>query len=226
MKYSILIDTSTERGIIALSMNCKSVFQEELPFGLNQSKFLLPSLSKVLKEFSLTEKNVETIGVGVGPGSYTGIRIGVSVGQAFAYAWKVPLIAIPTLYGFIPFENNTKFAAVIDARIGGVYLQIGHMNKEGKVIYERESFNVSLEECGSLLKSVEVLITPNSQSLKAKFDLQFPENQWKWMERAPCVMTLFSEMRQKFENGEVVTPPEKVDILYLRETEAERSKKI
>ena len=225
MAYCILIDTSTERGIIALSMNGEEVFRQELPFGLNQSKFLLPLLSKVLNDFSLQGTNIESIGVGVGPGSYTGIRIGVSVSQAFAYAWKVPLIEIPTLCGFVPFEKDVKFAAVIDARIGGVYLQIGQINKDGQVIYEKESFNVSLEEGGDLLKTVKLLVTPNHQALKAKFDLQFPENGWKWVERAPCVSTLLIKMREKKAKGEVVISPEKVSILYLRETEAERSKK-
>ena len=177
------------------------MFQQELPFGLNQSKFLLPALMEALKPFGPVPE-LAAIGVGMGPGSYTGIRIGAAIAQALAYSWKVPLIGVPCLENFIPSEHSIPFAAVLDARIGGIYFQRGKRSHH-EVHFEREAQVSPLEEAGTLLEGIEHLVSPSVKSLQDKFTKLYPNKKWAWEERAPSVRMLLQNIERKHSKGEI-----------------------
>ncbi len=218
----LFIDTSTERGVMAYADHQILLFAQELPFGLNQSKFLMPYLAKALHPFG-NPPPLEAIGVGVGPGSYTGIRLGVAVAQALAYSWQLPLIGVSSLDGFIPFDSTHHFAAILDARIGGIYIQKGWCTEQ-EVIYEGKPQICSLEEAGRVLQEVTHLITPTVKKLQAKFHIHYPDRQWIWQERAPSVQTFIHRTKEAYIQGRMILPPQQLELLYLRQTEAEREK--
>lgn len=222
-RYYLLIETSTERGGIALADGDNVLFSQELPPGLNQSKYLMPQLVEALAPFSLPN-SLNAIGVGVGPGSYTGIRIGVAVAQALAYCWKVPLVGVSSLYGFHPETIEGPFAAVVDARIGGVYLLKG-MKEGERLIYNDQPTVCALEEIGSQLESIPHLVTPSARSLKLRFAEHYPQLTWTWEERAFSAQALFKQVDVSYKKGALVLPPAHLELLYLRETEAQREKK-
>ena len=118
---TLLIEASTERGMIAILDKENILFHEELPFGYNNSKYLLPTIEKALHVTNLSVKQLSTIAVGIGPGSYTGIRIAAATAKALSYACKIPLVGICTLEGFVP-NRDGSFATIIDAKISGTYL--------------------------------------------------------------------------------------------------------
>ncbi len=215
----LLIETSTERGVVAYADGQTVLFEKQLPFGLNQSKFLMPVLQEALQ--AIDPAAVDAIGVGIGPGSYTGIRIGVAVAQALAYSWKVPLVGIPSLNGFVPLENNVSFAALIDARIGGVYLRKGWKSEQG-ILYQTEPVVCAWEEVLPLLECVHYFVTPVAKSLQSKFNSYNKENPGKWQESAPSVLALLNSVQLLYSQGKQVMPPQQLSLLYLRETEAER----
>jgi tRNA threonylcarbamoyladenosine biosynthesis protein TsaB len=89
-----------------------------------------------MKEASVSYSELSAIGVSKGPGSYTGLRIGVSTAKGFAYALNIPLISIETLKilqkGVQQKYNNKSTVAMIDARRMEVYCVI--YNQNGEVI--------------------------------------------------------------------------------------------
>ena len=120
MSNILILDTSTERGVVALAQGSEQLFFEELPAGLKSSHFLMTTLQNVFQKYPV---DLQAIGVTVGPGSFTGIRVAVAVAKGLALAQSLPLIALSSLAGFIsPHEG--RFASVIDARIGGAYVLI------------------------------------------------------------------------------------------------------
>jgi len=218
----LLIDTSTERGVIAYGNGQEVLFAKELPFGPSQSKFLMPDLFEALKSFGFPPR-LDGIGVGIGPGSYTGIRLGVSVAQALAYSWKIPLIGISSLEGFIPTKLTHRYAAILDARIGGVYFQKGEVNQQG-FLHKSSPQIASLEEIGKTLEGITHLVTPCAKSLQIKFAQSHGGIKWVWEERSPSVQSLLQGIEQAYIQGKIITPPHQLEILYLRQTEAEREK--
>ncbi len=215
----LLIDTSTERGIVAYTQDRQILFAKEFPFGLSQSKYLMPILAELQQSFVVPE----IIGVGIGPGSYTGIRLGVSAAQALAYSWQIPLVGVSSLNGFVPFESDVHFAALLDARIGGVYLRRGCSKSTG-ILYHCEPQIFSLEDVGEALQGVTHLVTPAAKSLQIKLSKHCSDRQWNWQERAPSVQALIQSVEENYSLGKQVFPPNRLDLLYLRETEAERVK--
>lgn len=218
---TLLIETSTERGIVALYDNTTPLFHAELPFGYNNSKFLLPTLEKELKEAKISLNQIGLIAVGIGPGSYTGIRIGVMVAKTLAFAEKLPLVGVCTLEGFVPDQDGT-FAAVIDAKIGGLYLLKGK-KKGNHITYTSQPEVCALEKIGERLTDVETLITPCSTRIKPLLEKHYPGSSWKWLEASPNPLHLIKSALDKFKKGEASSDTH-LNLLYLRKTQAEVEK--
>jgi tRNA threonylcarbamoyladenosine biosynthesis protein TsaB len=218
---TLLIETSTERGIVAILEHTTVLYNAELPFGYNNSKFLLPMLEQGLKHANLSLSQIALIAVGIGPGSYTGIRIGVVVAKTVAFARKLPLVGVCSLEGFIP-KCDGPFAAVIDAKIGGLYLLKG--NKRGDCVeYHSQPEVCELEKAGEHLSDVKVLVTPCANRIKPLLETCYPEGRWEWQEREPCAEQLAKAVLNKFNRGEASYDAH-LDILYLRKTQAEIEK--
>lgn len=222
--HFLLIDTCTERGVIAYGNQVHVIFARDLPFGISQSKFLMPYLDEALQSLGYPPP-LDAIGVGIGPGSYTGIRLGVAVAQTLAYSWKVPLVGVSSLEGFIPSVPSVHYAAVLDARIGGIYFQTGWREQE-ETLHKSHPQVLPLEEIGKQLEKATHLVTPVAKLLQSKLKQHYPERQWIWEERAPSVQALLQSVEQHFTQGQRVMPPHHLDLLYLRQTEAERARVI
>lgn len=218
---TLVIESCTERAIVAIVEDGQISFQSELPFGYNSSKLLIPNLYEALQEKKMRIHDFGLIAVGVGPGSYTGIRVGAVIAKTLAYTAKVPLVGVSTLEGFIPNKDGL-FAAVVDAKIGGVYILTGNKEK-GKVTYLSQPEVCGFDILQEKLKKIDIFVTPHSEVLKAKFNIYFPEQKWEWQERAPDPLQLALSAFQKYQLG-MVSLDGHLEMLYLRKTQAEIEK--
>lgn len=98
----------------------------------DHAKYLVDRIDQVLKRNKLTIDEIDEVIIGVGPGSYTGIRISVMVGKMLAYTKGVKLKTISSLY-FMTSGYEGRIAALIDARRGFVFSAI---YQDGKTIME------------------------------------------------------------------------------------------
>ena len=89
----------------------------------NHSVRLLPAIQTLLKEVQIEPEKLERIVVAYGPGSYTGVRIGVTVAKTLAYTLDIPIIGVSSLEGLA--QNGIRFhgrvCPLFDARRGQVY---------------------------------------------------------------------------------------------------------
>lgn len=222
--YSLIIETSTDRGVIACIKNQEAIFVKEFLCDQNHSKILMPYLATCLAECKIQISDLSCIGVGVGPGSYTGIRVGVSVAQALAFGYDLPIVEISSLNGFVPRQGHVKYAAIIDARIAGAYVQKGRESgAEDAQLSDPEV--CSLEKLPDWLEDIEYLVTPNSQSLQVKLARIYPNKCWRWEERFPCVLTLAKQVELAYAQGKTKQAGD-LSLLYLRETLAERQREM
>lgn len=94
----LTLDTATTVMAAAL-MNGRELLGESNVYGeRNHSVHVITELERLLNEEGLTRDDVDGIAVGVGPGSYTGIRIAVTAAKTLAWAWGVPVTSISTLH--------------------------------------------------------------------------------------------------------------------------------
>jgi len=123
------IETSGEVCSVCIAIDGKPEYVKENNEGRNHASILTLLIEQVLQEADCTAKDLDAIAVSQGPGSYTGLRIGVSVAKGICYGINKPLIAVSTLqaqaYGFLLVENKILstdwLCPMIDARRMEVY---------------------------------------------------------------------------------------------------------
>ena len=128
MALILNIETATEVCSVCIAKNGKLLAIKESFEDKTHAKLLTVFIDELLKENNLKVKNLDAIAVSMGPGSYTGLRIGVSVAKGLAYAADLPLIAVSTLqsiaFGVSSKESlkpNIWICPMIDARRMEVY---------------------------------------------------------------------------------------------------------
>lgn len=91
--------------------------------GLTHSRTLLPMMESLLKNAGLTMRDVDLLAVSHGPGSFTGLRIGVSLVKGLAFAENIPCVGVSTLeaQAYCMPRMDAVLCAVMDARAGQVY---------------------------------------------------------------------------------------------------------
>ena len=98
MTYILNIETATRNCSVALSQNGNMLVCKEIAeAGYSHAEKLHVFIDEILKENKLTFKDLSAIAISQGPGSYTGLRIGVSAAKGLCYSLDIPLIAIDTL---------------------------------------------------------------------------------------------------------------------------------
>ncbi|MFT5118933.1 MAG: tRNA threonylcarbamoyladenosine biosynthesis protein TsaB [Kiritimatiellia bacterium] len=96
MTYILALDTSTDACSVAI-LSPSGIKQTLSVSPREHTQRLLPSIERLLAEHELALQNVDAIAFGVGPGSFTGLRIGLSTAQGLAYGADLPLLPVSTL---------------------------------------------------------------------------------------------------------------------------------
>ena len=134
MAKILQIETSTEVCSVALSEDGNLLFLKESTEGLNHSELLTVFIEDLFAENKIALNTIDAVAVAKGPGSYTGLRIGVSVAKGMCYALNIPLISMNSLRimgtftaknasAYLPESDNEQFlfCPMIDARRLEVY---------------------------------------------------------------------------------------------------------
>jgi len=138
----LAIETSGERGGVALLAPDGSILELELEEGLAHGRTLVPAMAELLRRAALVPRELSAVAVSVGPGSYTGLRIGVTAAKALAWAVGLRVVAVSTLEALAcdaagsSGASPSRLVPAIDARRGEVYWAL-FAREEGRV--RRES---------------------------------------------------------------------------------------
>lgn len=116
----LVLDTSTEWCSAALWLDgriqARRVLAEQ-----RHSSLLLPMVDDLLRESDLGLRQLDGIGYGAGPGSFTGLRIACAVTQGLAFGADLPVVGVPTLESIAEQAQADKVLTVLDARMAEVY---------------------------------------------------------------------------------------------------------
>ena len=135
MSYILNIETATKNCSVALAKDGKTILCKEIAEeGYSHAERLHVFIEEIIKEGEITFQNLSAIAVSKGPGSYTGLRIGVSAAKGLCYALDIPLIAVDTLQ---VLASQAKVSSgliipMLDARRMEVYSAIFTPNFESK----------------------------------------------------------------------------------------------
>lgn len=211
------IDTSHTPLSVAIVKDEQVLAEYKSSMKTTHSIGTMPAIEELMEKANIKPNEIEAIAVAKGPGSYTGVRIGVTIGKTLAWTLNVPIYAVSSLH--VLAENAPYFqgavCSIMDARRGNVFAGI---YSNGEVVKEAHMSLVdllsTLESLGQPVLFVGMDVTIHWEQIKevlgekvqrvnAAFDL-------------PSAAVLI-EMAKKMEPSEVHTVvPE-----YLRITEAE-----
>ena len=118
---SIFIDTSTNHLILAYLSGTKVIDMIDQVVLKDMSSQLFPILDELLNRNSVSVQDLEKIYVVVGPGSFTGVRIGVTVAKTMAWGLNIPIVPISSLEVLASTGGDDYVCSYIDARRGYVY---------------------------------------------------------------------------------------------------------
>lgn len=157
---ALILETASSYPCIVLSVKEKVQTFKLFTEKKDLSKKLLLEVDLMLKEQGLTLKDLDFIALGVGPGSYTGIRIGAAFCKTISFALDIPIVPFCSLLAFIP-EKSGSYICALDARSQGIYLLQGAA---------AQACLVSTDEAKKHFDKVDHLISPDAKVLEKKFE--------------------------------------------------------
>ena len=135
MSYILNIETATKNCSVALAKEGKTILCKEIAEeGYSHAERLHVFIEEIVKEAGITFSDLAAIAVSQGPGSYTGLRIGVSAAKGLCYALGIPLIAVDTLQTLASqiTVSDGLIIPMIDARRMEVYSAVFDVNHQNK----------------------------------------------------------------------------------------------
>ena len=125
------IETATKNCSVSIADKGNILANKELNNGnYSHAELLHPFIADILKEAQLSSKDIDAVAVSKGPGSYTGLRIGVSAAKGLCFAFDKPLISIDTLTALAHATTSSQgyIIPMIDARRMEVYASVFDAN--------------------------------------------------------------------------------------------------
>jgi len=172
MALILNIDTALDTAYISLAENKKGIRYAINETTKDHAAWMQPAIDKLIKESGFRIADLNAIGVSIGPGSYTGLRIGLSTAKGLCFALKIPLITINTLeimaFSAINdiethdpdlFSRNLFICPMIDARRMEVFAAV--YNSSLMKIYEPHSRILDALAFDELLRRQKILFLGN-----------------------------------------------------------------
>ncbi|MBQ7496487.1 MAG: tRNA (adenosine(37)-N6)-threonylcarbamoyltransferase complex dimerization subunit type 1 TsaB [Selenomonas sp.] len=221
----LAIDTATQVSSVAVASEARLSAELTMQARLTHSETLLPHMEQVLKMANVKKEDLDGIAVSMGPGSFTGLRIGLAAAKAVCYALKLPLIGVPTLEAMawhypVP---GVRIVTLLDAQKGNAYRQSFRFH-EGRMEAQEEITVSGLPEvisyCGEMKEPVVLLGDVVPKKIAGKLEL--PANvslapAHLVMPRAACVAMVGLKKLAAGEVGNVMD----MEPVYIRRSEAE-----
>lgn len=176
----LFIDTSTKYLCIGIAKDEKVIYKFQQEAIKKQSELTIPFLQKALKENNLELKDIDEVTVTIGPGSFTGIRIGMCVAKVLASLNNIPLKAISSLNSY---ASLGKKIVILDAKAKRVYLGIYNDNKKvidecvveistlKEMLKDYPDYDVVLDSCLIDLDSEEIDVIENMNRISLTSDV-------------------------------------------------------
>lgn len=151
--YTLFIDTHDELITVALEKE-DNLYLETQESEYSHAVYLMPMIQKLLKENNISVKDIKDIVAVNGPGSFTGLRIGLSVAKTMACFLDIPIYLVSSLSAYLVSDNyeGDKCAVIEDTK--GFYISI--FDKNNSVI-KGEVYLESICEFENIYKVKEVL---------------------------------------------------------------------
>ncbi|MDD5450583.1 MAG: tRNA (adenosine(37)-N6)-threonylcarbamoyltransferase complex dimerization subunit type 1 TsaB [Desulfovibrionales bacterium] len=220
----LAVDTSTHTGSAALTDNGAVLAEYSLFSNETHSRRLLQAVEHLLAQTGLAFNDIDGLAVAIGPGSFTGIRIGLATFKGLALATGKPVVGISSLDALaanFPVADRPVFP-VIDARKKEVFTAAYYPNEDGRLIKTSPELALSPQDLVTRIKERVILVGDGARSYGEFFKKElgdkafFAPGPFSFI-RASNVAFLAAEKFKAGEQADIVT----MVPAYIRPSEAE-----
>ena len=206
MKY-LYIDTSSSFLYTAIIEDAKILSEIKEEYEQNLSKMALPRIVSMFEENKLKPTDIDKIIVVNGPGSFTGIRIGLTIAKVYAWSLNIPITTILSLEAMATSSSKEKFhVPLINARRGYVFT----------AIYD--------SSCNEVLKPCHIKLVELQEKLKEIDDYELISNdEFEDLDNLNSYSPDFLKIIKRYKDRKEINP-HIVNPEYLKLTEAEEKK--
>ena len=210
------LETSTLAGGVALLDGERVIGESLLDVRITHSERLMPAIDRLLRDAGWTPASLEGLAVAVGPGSFTGLRIGLSAVKGLAWALSLRVAAVPTLDALaaaLPFAAH-PVCPVLDARKDEVYCSLYHWDG-GAMRRQLDYLALAPEALAARLTEPTILLGDGAHAIASRHARLAPPHR-----RMPSAAAVGVLGLARFRAGDIVSAGE-LSPFYLRPLEAE-----
>lgn len=220
----LAIDTATKIGSVALYDDKIGVIGEiNLYVKVNHSNVIMDAVDSLFKLSGLTIKDVDRIAVTIGPGSFTGIRIGTAIAKGLAYSLKKPIVGVNELDVLAHMGENREdiIVPLIDARKERVYFS-KYRYVDGILLREEEYKDGELREILEDLKGKKVTFIGDGATVNEKLINEILEKDYTIFSKANSIPRagVAAQISLRLPEDNLYT----LEPLYVNKSQAEREK--
>ena len=229
----LAITTSSRICSVAVLEDTDTIIEKHIDDGSTHSQKLMPMIKEILKECNLTLADFDLYACSVGPGSFTGVRIGVSTLKAFCDVTNVKAVSVSSLEGLAYNTLNSNFyddtnivCSLIDAKNGNVYC--GIYKKENDSFIQLEDLyakNINEVLCILGKYSSSSILFIGDGAIEHKYSILEKFSKTTFIEKELNDETAISIGKAAFDkyNKGIYGDSNSITPLYLRKSQAERA---
>lgn len=167
--HILAIETATRAASVAVIFDGKILAETVRESPQSFSETLMPQVEEVIK-VSGAYQNLDAVAVSIGPGSFTGLRIGLATAKALAYAWQIKIIGVPTLQAMAHNFPAAQVLPMIDAQKNRAYCQLFKdaaaqselaVKPIAEAVAELAQLDGEFFLCGDVLHKIKAPLPPN-----------------------------------------------------------------
>ena len=222
----LAVDTSATAASVAVAEENKLIGEFSINTALTHSQTLMPMVDVLLKNTGLSVNDINAVAVNAGPGSFTGVRIGVAAVKGIAFPKNLPCVSVSTLesMAYNMLGNDCVVCSVMDARCSQVYNALFRV-KGCTVTRMTDDRALSLTDLKNELRNIneKVVLVGDGAVLCSKFLGEELENIMlaPFNNRIQTASSVAYAAFEKINNGETVKADELMPV-YLRLPQAQR----
>ena len=222
----LAVDTSATAASVAVAEENKLIGEFSINTALTHSQTLMPMVDELLKNTGLSVNDIDAVTVNAGPGSFTGVRIGVAAVKGIAFPKNLPCVSVSTLesMAYNMLGNDCIVCSVMDARCSQVYNALFRV-KGCTVTRMTDDRALSLTDLKNEFQNIseKVVLVGDGAVLCSEFLGSELENVMlaPFNNRIQTASSVAYAAFEKINNGETLTVDELMPV-YLRLPQAQR----
>lgn len=215
------VETATLSGSVALSSGEEIVAALAGDSGISHSNTLLNDIDKLLRETQVGLSAIDLFAVAIGPGSFTGLRIGIATVKALAATLDRPCAGIPTLHAVaLSAGASDRSVALLPAGRGEVFAQLLSVTKEGLVTELDNATHISPQRLLEKYGSIESVLWCSEGAIANRALLETKPD-WRIAAPTPNLATHVAWLAlTRFRENQLVHP-DALQAIYVRPSDAE-----